>query len=267
MTLGIFGFLHMGLQDVLDILMAAALIYFIFRWIRGTSAMNIFIAVLAVLVLYVIVDAFDMKMMSALMKTLIDVGVLALIIIFQPEVRHFLIRIGSRYRLNSKLLQKVFGLQDTSMHSHAADEISEACKNMGAEKTGALIVITKKDTLQNIVDTGDVIDALISRRLIRNIFFKNSPLHDGAMVITGDRIVAARCTLPITSRDDIPPQLGMRHKAAFGISEESDATVIVVSEETGAISVVRSGVLTHIENVNELKLILAKTTDEQKEEK
>lgn len=267
MTLGILGFLHIGLQDVLDILMTAALIYFIFRWIKGTSAMNIFIVVLAVLLIYVVVDAFDMKMMSALMKTLIDVGVLALIIIFQPEVRYFLIKVGSRYGLNSKFIQKLFGLQDSGVSSHTADEISDACRIMGADKTGALIVVTGKDTLQNIVDTGDVIDATVSRRLIRNIFFKNSPLHDGAMIITGDRISAARCTLPITSRDDIPPQLGMRHKAAIGISEDSDATVIVVSEETGSISVVRSGALRHIENINELKLILSKNSEEEKEDR
>lgn len=127
---------------------------------------------------------------------------------------------------------------------------------MSESKTGALIVMPRKDSLNHIIETGDTMDAKVSRRLIMNIFFKNSPLHDGAMIIEGDRITAARCTLPITQRTDIPPSLGMRHKAAIGISEETDADVVVVSEETGGVSFVRGGKLTSIGNINELKLIL-----------
>ena len=137
-----------------------------------------------------------------------------------------------------------------------ANEIAEACRNMSESKTGALIVMPRKDSLNHIIETGDTMDAKVSRRLIMNIFFKNSPLHDGAMIIEGDRITAARCTLPITQRTDIPPSLGMRHKAAIGISEETDADVVVVSEETGGVSFVRGGKLTSIGNINELKLIL-----------
>ena len=129
-------------------------------------------------------------------------------------------------------------------------------QGLSAERTGALIVLPRKDSLNYIAETGDIVDAKVSRRLIMNIFFKNSPLHDGAMVIEGDRVTAARCTLPITQRTDIPPEFGMRHKAAIGISEETDANVIVVSEETGDISFVHEGVLTGIGNINELKLKL-----------
>ena len=139
------------------------------------------------------------------------------------------------------------------------EEIVEACRVMGEQKTGALIVIPGQDSLQYIIETGDRLDAMVSRRLILNLFFKNSPLHDGAMIVRGDRIVAARCTLPITSRTDIPASFGMRHKAAIGITEESDATVVVVSEETGRISYVREGKLRVIENTYDLKLLLSPT--------
>ena len=139
------------------------------------------------------------------------------------------------------------------------EEIAEACRVMGEQKTGALIVIPGQDSLQYIVETGDRLDAMVSRRLILNLFFKNSPLHDGAMIVRGDRIVAARCTLPITSRTDIPASFGMRHKAAIGITEESDATVVVVSEETGRISYVKEGRLRPIENTYDLKLLLSPT--------
>lgn len=256
----IFGFLHMSLADILDILMVAAIIYLLFRWIKGSSAMNIFVAILMLLVIRVVAESLNMRLMTAILKTLLDVGLIALIVIFQPEVRHFLIRIGSRSGISGKgrkLLNRILGLQDSAIGGETVKEITEACKQMGLEKTGALIVLPANNPLEQIIETGDQIDALVSRRLIMNIFFKNSPLHDGAMIIKGDRIVAARCTLPITGRSDIPPSLGMRHKAAIGISEESDASVIVVSEETGGISFVRQGVITRIENIYELKLLLA----------
>ena len=142
------------------------------------------------------------------------------------------------------------------MDKTSVNEITEACNRMSADKTGALIVIPHKVSLEHIVETGDKIDAHVSRRLLMNLFFKNSPLHDGAVIVSGDRVVAARCTLPITERTDIPAQFGMRHKAAIGITEESDADVIVVSEETGRISFVKGGKVTPIGNINELKLLL-----------
>ena len=255
----IFGFLSLSAADCLDILMVAALIYLVFRWIRGSAAMSIFFAVIFLFVLRVVVSALNMRLMNALLGTFIDVGVLALIVIFQPEVRHFLIRLGSKYGAAGKsraFLGKLFGMEEQKIAGETVNEVAEACRQMSESKTGALIVLTHKDSLNNIAETGDNVDAIVSRRLIMNIFFKNSPLHDGAMVITGDRISAARCTLPITQRTDIPADLGMRHKAAIGISEETDAEVVVVSEETGGISFVRGGVLTPIGNINELKLKL-----------
>ena len=265
-VLGIFSFLKLGIVDVLDIVMVAVIIFLVFRWIRGSSAMNIFIALILFLVIQVVVTALGMKMMSAIMNTLLDVGVLALLIIFQPEIRHGLNRIGSNsaiYRKGANFISRVLGVKAAKMDTSAVNEITEACRMMSRDMTGALIVIPRSNSLEYIVETGDKIDAAVSRRLIRNLFFKNSPLHDGAMIISGNRIVAARCTLPITQRTDIPANFGMRHKAAIGITEETDADVIVVSEETGKISFVRSGVLTPVGNLNELKLMLGASDTEK----
>lgn len=262
MILGDLSFLHLSIADVLDILMVAVLIFLIVRWLKGSSVMNIFIAILLLFITRLLVGALNMKMMSAILGTVIDVGAVALVVIFQPEIRRFMMSLGNRYRLgiySNGLISRLLGIEEKTLDSASVNEITEACRVMGQEKTGALIVLPRKVNLEHIIETGDRVDARISRRIIMNIFFKNSPLHDGAMVISGDRIVSARCTLPITQRADIPPQLGMRHKAAFGMSEESDAVIIVVSEETGGISWICDGERTRIDNINELKLLLTST--------
>ena len=257
--LEIFGFLSLSAIDILDILMVAVILYVLFRWIRGSSAMNIFLAIIFLLIVRVIVGSLNMKLMTSLMNTLFDVGLLALIIIFQPEIRHFLIRLGGSSSWWRRTIGRLVDGREANVAEKTVEEIVEACRVMGEQKTGALIVIPGQDSLQYIIETGDRLDAMVSRRLILNLFFKNSPLHDGAMIVRGDRIVAARCTLPITSRTDIPASFGMRHKAAIGITEESDATVVVVSEETGRISYVREGKLRVIENTYDLKLLLSPT--------
>ena len=272
MPLAIFGFLGMSLVDALDILLVALIIFVVFRWIRGSAALNIFLAVIVIYAMVVVVDALGMNLMRALLGTFVDVGVVALIVIFQPEIRRFLYRIGSETKLSGKgkaLLDKLLRKQVRPMDSAAVNEVAEACRTMSNEKTGALMVFPHANSLDFIIETGDRIDAAISRRLIMNLFFKNSPLHDGAMIIADDRIVAARCTLPITARTDIPARFGMRHKAAIGISEQTDADVIVVYEETGDVSFVRKGEVTHIGNMNELKLLLsaAFTGEEQAADK
>lgn len=260
MLLDIFGFLNISLADILDILMVATIIYFLFRWIKGSSAMNIFVAIIILVIVRVVVSSLNMKLMSSLMKTLFDVGLIALIVIFQPEIRYFLMKLGGKSSWWRSLLGKLVNDgKKSAVGDRAVMEIAEACRIMGEQKTGALIVIPGQDSLQHIIETGDTLDALVSKRLILNLFFKNSPLHDGAMIIRGERIVASRCTLPITSRTDIPASYGMRHKAAIGMSEESDATIIVVSEETGHISYVKDGHITRIDSTYELKLLLSPT--------
>ena len=268
MALAIFGFLQLSLADILDILLLGLIIFFLFRWIRGSSAMSIFVAIVSLYIIRVIVSAFNMRLMTAIMDMVLDVGVLALIVIFQPEIRKFLIRLGNRYMNSAQgraILNRITGKGNTRSlrSSEAVNDLTEACRRMAEEKTGALIVIAHKNPLEDVISTGDKIDATIHRRLIMNLFFKNSPLHDGALVIAGNRIVAVRCTLPITENKNLPAYDGMRHKAAVGITEESDADAVVVSEETGRISFVKAGKVTPIQNINELKLLLTESMGEE----
>ena len=207
MLLATFDFLQMKIVDILDIILLGVIIFLAFRWLRGSSAMSIFVAIVSLYIIRVLVGAFDMRLMTAIMDMILDVGVLALIVIFQPEIRKFLIRLGNRYMNNAKgreLIDKILGKKNgTNMSaSEEVNEITEACRRMSEEKTGALIVITHKNPLEEVIGTGDRIDAGIHRRLITNLFFKNSPLHDGAIVISGDRIVAARAQLDYNSRRD-----------------------------------------------------------------
>ena len=263
MYLAIFGFLEMSFTDILDILLLGILIFILFKWIRGSSAMSIFVAIISLYFIRILVGAFGMKFMVTLLDTVLDVGVLAIIVIFQPEIRKFLIQLGNKYMANAKgsnLLNRVFGKgKQAADYSEAVNEIADACFRMAESKTGALIVITHKAPLAEVVSTGDKVDGAIHRRLIMSIFFKNSPLHDGALIISGNRIAAARCTLPITQRKNIPASYGMRHKAAIGVTEETDADVIVVSEETGKIAFIKEGKVTKINNINELKLLLGES--------
>jgi uncharacterized protein (TIGR00159 family) len=266
MYLSILGFLEMSFTDILDILLLAILIFILFEWIRGSSAMSIFVAIVSLYFVRILVSAFGMKFMTTLLDTVLDVGVVAIIVIFQPEIRKFLIQLGNKYMANAKgnsLLKKIFSRDPQSADfSEAVNEIADACNRMSESKTGALIVIQHKTPLEDIISTGDRIDATIHRRLIMNLFIKNSPLHDGAMIISNGKIVAARCTLPITEKTNIPARFGMRHKAAIGVTEDSDADAIVVSEETGRISFVRGGEVTPINNINELKLLLTTPVEE-----
>lgn len=265
MTLAAFGFLHMTIADLLDIFLMALIIYVIFRWIRGSSAMSIFLVVVSLYVVRVVASALGMKMITTMMETVLDVGLLALVVLFQPEIRRFLITLGNRYKGNRFIAGLLSRGSGKKLSSETVNEVSEAIRSMSESRTGALIVIPNEIPLYDIMATGDKVDARVSRRLIMNIFFKNSPLHDGAMIIEGGRIAAARCTLPITEKMDLPASYGMRHKAAIGVSEQTDADVLVVSEETGAVSYVRSGVVKPIANINELKLILDESFSDKSE--
>ena len=270
MPLALLGFLNISLTDILDILMVAAIIFFVFRWLRGSSAMNIFLAIIFLYLVKVIVSALDMTLMSGIMSTVIDVGVIALIIIFQPEIRYFLMKLGSRYGLGGsgwKLFDRFFGHQADTLGNEATEELLEAVREMSERQTGALIVIARQHPLNRIIETGDTLDARISARLLLNLFFKNSPLHDGAVIIHRNRIVAARCTLPLTGQSGIPAEYGMRHKAAIGITESSDAHVVVVSEETGQVSFASDGQICTVKDMAQLRSLLADDTRPEEETK
>lgn len=266
-VLGIFGFLSFGWQDILDIAMVALIIFFLIRSIKGDSTvLNIVLVLGVLLVLQVIVSALGMRMMTVLLNTLLDVGVLAIIILFQPEIRHLLNRFAVKSglaRRTGELFNRILGIKEDKMGSRATEELVEAVRAMSAEKTGALIVLQHKSTLDEYESTGDAFDAEINRRLIMNIFFKNSPLHDGAMIISGNRIVAARCQLPMTNRTDLPAHYGMRHRAAIGLSEDTDAEIIVVSEETGRVSYVRSGEIASVADMKQLRSLLEPENEEE----
>ena len=268
-VLGIFGFLSFGWADLLDILMVALIIFVLILSIRKDSGiLNIVLFLAVLLILQGLVNALNMRMMSALLGALLDVGLLAVIILFQPEIRHLLNRVAVQSglaRRSDELFNKLMGIKEETMGSHSVVELSEAVRAMAAEKTGALIVLQHKSNLDEYKATGDAFEAEINRRLIMNIFFKNSPLHDGAMIIVGDRIEAARCQLPMTARRDIPAHYGMRHRAAIGLTEDTDASVLVVSEETGKVSYVRGGEIKNVENIEELRSILGQALTAKEE--
>lgn len=254
-----FDFIDISFIDVLDVLMVGLLVYWLIRVVRGTSAVSIFLGILVLYVVWIASRALGMKLLSFILGQVLGVGVVALLVIFQPEIRRFLLRISSstaaaRNGFINKLFRKT--ALSSGMPSRELEELTAACRKMSETRTGALIVICHKSSLTEIVETGDEIDARISRRLIENIFFKNSPLHDGAMILSENRILSARCTLPITQRQDIPAHYGMRHRAALGVSEVSDASIIVVSEETGAISFVREGGIKTMGSITELRLAI-----------
>ena len=231
-----FDFLSFGIFDILDILLVASIFFIGYRLVRGTVAATIFVGVFTIYLFWILAEALNMELISSIIGQFISVGVLALLIVFQQEVRRFLLMIGSHYKWKNLLNPKVLFKND-EVKLNTIKSISVACSNLSKTKTGALIIIAKRTLIDEFKNTGVKINAEITPELIENIFFKNTPLHDGAMIIDQDKIVSARCILPVSERLDIPGSMGLRHRAALGFSAVSDALVIVVSEETGNISI------------------------------
>ncbi len=235
------GFIDIGFVDVIDIVAVALLMYYLYKMAKGTNAPSIITGIIIIYILWVLTQALNMELLSSILGDVIGVGVIALIVVFQPEIRQFLQNIGLKQR-NSRgnaLWRKIFGGNGVGQ-TMDLEPIVRAATVMSGCKTGALIVIWQETDLDFIVETGISIDAQTSAALLENIFFKNAPLHDGAVIIRRDRVVAAKCILPST-RARVPKNYGMRHRAALGMSEISDAVVVVVSEETGGISIAHEG--------------------------
>jgi uncharacterized protein (TIGR00159 family) len=252
--------------SLLDILLLSVLFLGIYQFLHDRRAANLLAGLLVLFIAWAIVSFLDMNATAYLLDRVFDVGIIALIVIFRDEIRTVLEKVGDRPWRGLRRLGDDKNVEETfALISAVCDAVGDMRKvdPKTGESTGALIVLARKTPLDDITSTGDMIDASVHRRLIVNLFFKNSPLHDGAVVISGNRIAAARCTLPITERTDIPATYGMRHKAAIGITEASDADVIVVSEETGKISFVKGGAVTLIQNINELKLLLGASMEEE----
>jgi len=235
-------FLEIRLIDIIDIVLVAYLMYKLYKLIKGTVALNIFMGIFAFIVFWLMIKTLNMQLTSTILDTFVNVGVIALIVVFQQEIRRFLMMIGNRYNISNRFsFEKIFESKSPGMMSFYVSPLIRACEDFSKSRTGALIVITKQSELVDFVQTGELINAVISKQLLKSIFFNNSPLHDGAVIISQSKIKAAGCILPVSQNMDLPKHLGLRHRAAMGITESTDAISIVVSEETGRISFFRNG--------------------------
>lgn len=252
-----FIFDTMGLLDVLDILLVALLIFQVYKLVRGTVAVNIFYGIFLIYLLWLLVRALNMQLLGSILGQVIGLGLIALLIVFQQEVRRFLLVLGTRYFRNGKLsFDYFFQLSGQRAVTWDFEPIISACESLAKTKTGALLVLAKKSELRAYAETGCPLDADITVELIETIFRKDSPLHDGGMILVQNRIAAARCVLPVTENPSIPVGLGLRHRAAVGMSENSDSFVIVVSEETGNISYSNQGILVEKVDAKKLRKVL-----------
>lgn len=245
------------LLDIIDIFLVALLLYVSYKIMKRSGALNIFYGILAVLFIWVMVSyVFKLKLFGGILDKVVNVGVIAIIVLFQNEIRRFLVMLGSRRQWSSVVEMFSANQKNDRDKSAYLIQIVLACKNMSEKRTGALIVLEKKVSLEEFIQTGEPIDAKVSVALLENIFFKNTPLHDGAVIISNGRLQAASCILPVSSSSDIPKKYGLRHRAALGIAQQSDAVAVVVSEETGNIALVYDGKLHERLSVTELERLL-----------
>ena len=258
--LALMGFPTLRVIDVFDIVIVAALAFYIYRMVRGTNVMLIFWALVILLVAWRVADALGMKLLGAILSAIASVGLIALVVIFQPEIRKFLLFLGTKTQLNESLWKRLQFWRHQQQRGQGVnyEAYINACMHMSQSKTGALIVFKRQNEVEELVNTGERIDALASSALIEALFFKNSPLHDGAVIAHGNNLLAARCILPVTSRIDIDPNLGLRHRSAIGVTEQLDVLSVIVSEETGAISYALGGTIHHDVTPVELRQALEK---------
>lgn len=245
-SLAILGWPTLRVIDIFDIVIVALLVYYIYRMARGTNVMLIFWALVILLVGWRVADLLQMRLLGALLSAVAGVGLIALVVIFQPEIRKFLLFLGTKTQLNESLWHRLqFWRRQRQIGNTGYEAYVNACMHMSQSKTGALIVFKRNNSVEELINTGERIDALASSALVEALFFKNSPLHDGAVIAQGSRLLAARCILPVTSRLDVDPNLGLRHRSAIGVTEQLDVLSVIVSEETGAISYAIGGTIHH----------------------
>jgi diadenylate cyclase len=256
-------FLSFDIVDAIDILLVAVILYQLYKMVKGTAAVNIFIGLTLIYIVYIIVRAFELKLLGSILGRFINVGVIAVMVVFQQEIRKFLLYIGSNEFLKNKSWKTIFSFSSQSgaaSNKFLVDEdaIINACFAMSETKTGALIIISRKSDLSFYVNTGETIDSALTNKMLENIFYKNSPMHDGAVIIKDNRIVAARCVLPVTEKENFPSHFGMRHRAAVGITETTDALAITVSEQTGNVSLTVNGEINSNLNKDKLRYLIEK---------
>lgn len=247
------GFIHIGIVDIIDIFLVAMMLYYLYRVTRGTNAFSIILGVAMLYLMYVVVRALNMELLSGILGQFIGVGIIAVVVIFQPEIRRFLQMLGLQ---QNQRISRLFN-GDNGEGDLDVDSLVKACIDMSETKTGALIVLQQTSDLSLMAEGGIAVDAKVSPSLLENLFFKNSPLHDGAIIINRNRVVAARCILPST-QSQVPKSYGTRHRAALGMSEVSDAIILVVSEETGALSIAQGGVIQRNIEPDKFKSVLVR---------
>lgn len=236
------GFLEISWVDFVDVALVGILLYQIYKLIRGSIAVNIFLGILALYLMYLIVRAAQMELLATILGQFMGVGVLAMIILFQPEIRKFLLLIGRSTEINrGSILKSIANWRGSHHDDFDVHQLMEAVKTLKVTRTGALIVFSRDMELKFYAETGDPLDAEVNKRLLLSIFGKNSPLHDGAAIIYQGRIKAARCVLPVSENDHLPPHFGLRHRSAIGMSETTDTLVMAISEETGRLILARNG--------------------------
>lgn len=238
------SFLKFNFFDVLDIVLVALLVYQLYVLIKGTIAANIFIGLALVCVLYFVVKGLHMKLLTGILENFMNAGIICIVVVFQQEIRRFLLLVGKNATLqrNKAWWQHFFGKAEVEKNNYGRIKpIVDACKSMKQTRTGALIVFTKYYDEQFYQNSCELLDAKISKRLLESIFQKTSPLHDGAVVVSGNKIKSASCILPLTDKTDLPPQFGLRHRAGIGVTESNEASAIIISEETGEISYAKQG--------------------------
>ena len=239
--------------DVIDIVLVAFLMYYMYKLVKGTVAINIFIGIVMVYLIWKLTQALQMQLLSNILGGFISVGMFALIVVFQQEIRKFLLMIGSTNIGNrKKFFKQLKFLKTDAIPEIHTDDIISACTKMGSTKTGALIVLERNNNLDFLVITGDEMKIKVTQPIIESIFFKNSPLHDGAVIIKDNTIKATRVILPVNNEKKIPQRFGLRHRAAIGITEKTDALALVVSEETGQISYIKDGEFVMFKDASEL---------------
>jgi len=248
------NFLEFKITDVIDIVLVAALLYYIYKLVKGTVAINIFIGIVIVWALWKLTELLQMKMISSMVGGFMNIGLIALIIVFQQEIRKFLLMVGSTNFASKRNFLRHFKFlrQEAISTSIDVEAIIGACDRMATSKTGALIVIERNNSLDFVKSTGDAMNVKINQPILESIFFKNSPLHDGAIVIQDNFITATRVILPVSNDRNIPLRFGLRHRAAVGITEKTDAICLVVSEETGSVSYIKNGEFIPFKNREEL---------------
>lgn len=243
--------------DIIDVILVAILLYYFYKLVRGTVAINIFIGIVIIFGIWKLSEALQLDMFSSILGNFINLGLIALVIVFQQEIRKFLLMIGSaNFKGKGKFLKQFNFFKNEGLVETNTDAIIDACIKMGSAKTGALIVIERNNNLDIIANSGDEMNITVTQPIIESIFFKNSPLHDGAVIISDNNIKATRVILPVSNQENIPQRFGLRHRAAIGVTEKTDAIAIVVSEETGQISYIKDGQFIMFENTEELKVLI-----------